>query len=164
MRARDATGRARLIGAQWRKAPLVLRHHRSVLLAVVVAAFLVGLAAASSPFVRSAAASAALKSKLDEFTPFATGLHIRVRTSAPPGRPPAALVRDDAARDAAFGRLAATIGSVAKPVTGVVTAPINATSPGGVTQIRLMARTGATDHVRILTRVGGDGLWLSHLA
>ena len=41
--------------AQWRTAPFVLRHHPTVLVAVAASAFLVALAAASSPFVRAAA-------------------------------------------------------------------------------------------------------------
>ena len=101
----------------------MLRHHRSVLLAVLVAAFLVGLAAASAPFVRSAAASAALKNKLDEFTPFATGLHLRARTGARPGLSEARLVREAAAREEAFRRLGRELGLAAPPVAAIFDGP-----------------------------------------
>lgn len=156
--------RSRLIGVQWRKAPFVLRHHRSVLLAVFVAAFLLGLAAASSPFVRATAASAALKNKLDELTPLATGLQITSRVVARPPQTAESLVRDVRARDDAVARLTGELGFVSPPVVGIVTDSINASAPAGFTQIRLMARTGALNHVRILTRVGGGGVWISHLA
>ena len=160
----ETSGRVRLIGVQWRKAPLVLRHHPSVLLAVFVAAVLVGLAAASSPFVRSTAASAALKDKLDEFTPFTTGLQIRSRTFAPPGQGVERLVREADSREAGVERVAARLGFVRPPVTGVVTDPVNASSSNGFAQLRLMARTDALEHVKVLSRSGGNGVWISSLA
>src|SRR5690349_8968786 len=69
----------------WRKAPFALVHHCSALVAVSLSGFLVALAAASAPFVTTAAASAALKSKLVDLAPLATGLQIRGRLE--PGQP-----------------------------------------------------------------------------
>ena len=153
------------IGAQWRKAPLVLRHHPTVLLAVAAAAFLVALAAASSPFVRAGAGSVALKNKLDEFSPYTAGLTIKSNDLRRQGRNGAeqalsqAQSRDD--RLAAVGR---QLGFVAKPVTTLVTPAISSTTAGGFTQVRLMARDGDLDHITKLSQVPGDGVWISDIA
>src|SRR5690349_20804799 len=64
------------MSAHWRKAPSALVHHRSVLLAVFVAALLSALASSSSPFVTTAAASEALKNKLADLSSFAAGVEI----------------------------------------------------------------------------------------
>jgi putative ABC transport system permease protein len=158
-----------VLNAQWRKAPLVLRHHPTVLVAVAAAAFLVALAAASSPFVRAAAGSVALKNKLEEFSPYSAGLQIRTNETRQV-RPVSVhrALREAAARDEAVARLAQRVGFLAEPLTAT-TAPqhggsLNATSPDGFTQVRLMTRTGALEHVRVLSQAGGEGVWLSHLA
>jgi putative ABC transport system permease protein len=140
-----------------------------VLLAVAAAALLVALAAASSPFVRAAAGSVALKNKLAEFSPYSAGLEIR---SIDLGRRPrggvAPSVRAAERRDAAVAQLARRLGFIAGPVTTEV-APqrdgaINASSAAGFGSLRLMARPGALDHVTKLSQVGGNGVWISDLA
>jgi len=69
--------------ALWANAPFALLRHRSVLVAVVCASFLVALAAASAPLLRAGAESEALKGKLDLLTPLAAGLHDRNSRGAP---------------------------------------------------------------------------------
>src|SRR3954469_20636278 len=69
--------------------------------AVAIAALLVALAASSSPLVRTAAASSALKSKLDEFTPFVTGLQIRGASYVPGSMSPGRIAAREDARAAA---------------------------------------------------------------
>ena len=159
---------AAALPAQWRAAPLVLRSHPIVLLAVAAAAFLVGLAAASSPLVRAGAGSVALESKLKEFSPYSAGLELEtIESRRPQATKVDALVREAEARDRVVAGLAERL---SLPRNAVVTtlAPangaINATSERGFTQIRLTARTDALRHVTILSRTAGDGLWLSHLA
>jgi putative ABC transport system permease protein len=156
------------VGAQWRKAPLVLRHHPSVLLAVLAAAALVALAAASSPFVRVAAGSVALKNKLAEYSAFSAGLE--VSSIEPRSHRPeriAQSLREAQVRDVAVQELARRIGFIATPVVTTL-APaagaLNASSDRGFTQLRLMAREGALENVTVLSRTGGHGLWISHLA
>ena len=158
-------GQTRRIGAQWRKAPLVLRHHPTVLVAIAAAAFLVALAAASSPFVRAAAGSVALNNKLDEFSAYTAG--IEIRTAEPRQRAAGSAeqaLRAASGRDARVARLGRGLGFTAPPVTASLTPAIGATSNGGFTQIRLTSRTGALDHVTILSRADGDGLWISDIA
>ena len=149
----------RSVSAQWRKAPFVLRHHPTVLLAVAAAAFLVALAAASSPFVRAAAGSVALKNKLDEFSAYTAGLQITTEEA----RPLRGLTSVDKAlraadgRDARVARLGRDLGFIAAPVTASLTPPISSTSKEGFTQLRLMARTDALATSRSSRRFAATG-------
>jgi putative ABC transport system permease protein len=152
------------VTALWRKAPLALRHHPTVAVAVAVAALLVALASSSSPLVGSAAASSALKNKLDELTPFVTGLQIRGRHFVPPSRTVERMARDADARDAAVRAVEKSLGSVRPPVAALLLLPNNASSPTGSTQVRLLARTDALAHVRVLDRTDGPGVWIADLA
>ncbi len=152
----------------WRKAPFALRHHPTVLVAVAVAAMLVALAAASSPLVRAAAGSSALKSKLDEFTPFVTGLQIRGTTYVPAGLRVERIAGREDGRAAAVDAFGRSLGLVRQPVAALSTPPrgggIAASTPRGSAQLRLLARTGALSRVTVLARTGGPGVWISDLA
>ena len=97
------------IPPHWRRAPLVLLHHRPVLFAVAFGAFLVALASASAPFFSAAAGSAALKEKLHEVTPLAAGLEIEYQYPGAGYRPRPA--------EAACGRRSSTAASAARSVT-----------------------------------------------
>src|SRR5262245_4573919 len=161
----DPAARRSGVSAQWRKAPFVLRHHPTVLAAVAAAAFLIALAAASSPFVRAAAGSVALKDKLDEFSAYTAGLEIV--TGEP--RPLRGLSVDKAlesaeGRDARVAQLGSDLGFVSAPVVAALTPAVSATTSTGFTQIVLMNRTGDLDHVTKLSQVPGDGLWISDIA
>jgi putative ABC transport system permease protein len=160
----DEARRHRIAG-QWRKAPFVLRHHPTVLAAVAAAAFLVALAAASSPFVRAAAGSVALNSKLDEFSPYTAGLEIqsferRGRRAVPVEQ----RTRSADARIARIARMGRRIGSTAPPVTATLTRAISATAGENFTQIRLTARDGALGRLTVLSQAPGAGLWISDIA
>jgi putative ABC transport system permease protein len=152
------------MSAQWKKAPLALRHHPSVLVAVAVAALLVALAASSSPFVTTAVASEALKNRLDELTPLGTGLEITSptfvvghgsddRPTLVPADPGAAAVRSLAKRLPHVGGL----------ITTIEAGPVEIASSQGDQSVRLMARTGALAHVHKLSQVAGPGVWISDI-
>src|SRR5262245_54650007 len=103
---------------QWRRAPFALVHHRSVLLALFVAAGLVALTAASSPLLSAAGGGGALKNGLVRLTPRSAGLVIEAAGVGPSGseRPAAYAAR----RDAAIARLAEEIGSLEPPVRTLI--------------------------------------------
>ena len=73
--------------ALWAKAPLALLRHPVGLLAVVCAAFLVGVGAAAGPLMNAGAESEALQSKLAQLTPLAAGLTIDRPLAPDGGRP-----------------------------------------------------------------------------
>jgi putative ABC transport system permease protein len=145
----------------WRKAPFALVHHRSALVAVALSGFLVALAAASAPFVTTATASAALKNKLVDLAPLATGLQISggiesVRSAR--GFTGVAQRRTRAAQ-----RLSADLGLERPVLTVESTMPGAVLNGNGDTRVTLMARSDALRHVRILSRTRGDGVWISDL-
>ncbi len=143
--------------ALWRHAPLVLLRYRSALVAVLVAGFLVALAASSGPFVTTGTASAALKNNLAGLSPLATGLVISGQIdSSGTGTLPQA----ERLRSAASGSLATRLGLM-RPVMTVETAPLQALEGAGLTNLILMARDGALQHVKLLQRVAGPGVWIS---
>src|SRR5471032_80307 len=144
--------------ALWAKAPFALLRHRSVLLAVACASFLVALAAASAPLLRAGAESEALKGKLDVLTPLAAGLTIE--TPAARNRD---LVRGDRARRSAAVRLARTLTFVDDPILTTLTDAAvggKALNGGIPLEVVAMARTGARAHVRRLTG-DGRGAWVA---
>ena len=117
---------SRMPRALWVKAPFVLGRHRSVLLAVVCASFLVALAAASAPLLRAGAESEALKGKLQQLSPLAAGLTIETR-----GARDTNIAVGDEARRAAVVRLARSL--------PFVDAPLLTTIDGGCAGQRLGA-------------------------
>ncbi len=149
-----------LLTPRRRKAPVALLAFRSVLIAVFVAALLISLAASSSPFVTTAAASEALKNRLAELTPFATGVQIQGGTSLF-HQSANSLAKEDAARARAVRGLAARLPGVGDPVLTVISG-IEYTLPGD-TPVALMSRTGAVDHVKRLSSVRGAGVWISSI-
>jgi len=143
----------------WRKAPFALVHHRSALVAVALSGFLVALAAASAPFVTTATASAALKNKLVDLAPLATGLKI----SGPLEPLPTAHGLADAAqrRSEAAAKLSAELG-LERPIFTVESSMPGAVLNGnGDTRVTLMARSEALRHVQLISSAKGDGIWIS---
>ncbi|HEY3920584.1 MAG TPA: hypothetical protein VGL76_00550 [Gaiellaceae bacterium] len=147
----------------WRKAPSVLVHHRSVLLAVFAAALLAALASSSSPFVTTAAASEALKNKLTDLSSFATGLEVRTGGQVFGNDSAAFLTRRAAIRDAAARSLRTRLGHVAAPVFTTEAGAVQVATGTGEDQVYLMARTDVLAHVKILSSVPGPGLWISDI-
>jgi putative ABC transport system permease protein len=153
MRDRLASGRM----SRFRpKAPLVLLRHPAVFAAVAASALLVALAAASAPLFTTAAGSAALRSKLDEITPFGAGLEVRRD-----GPLTAAASQEDRALRATVAQLP----FLDDPVVTIVTAPLTSRRAGSPppepVTVRLMARTGALEHVTRLAGRDGDGVWIA---
>ncbi|MDX6386551.1 MAG: putative transport system permease protein [Gaiellaceae bacterium] len=141
--------------ALWAKAPFVLAQHRAVLLAVIVASFLVAMAASSAPLLRAGAESEALKGKLELLTPLAAGLTIE--NHSPPGSPAA-----DRARRAAAQRFGRRLPFVRSPIlTTTSFAQVGKRTDGSAASLFVvpMARTDATAHVDRLLG-GGSAAWI----
>ena len=145
--------------ALWVKAPFVLGRHRSVLLAVVCASFLVALAAASAPLLRAGAESEALKGKLQQLSPLAAGLTIETRGSRDRN-----IAAGDEARRAAAVRLAESLPFVEAPLLTTTTADAQVSGSarygGRPDEVVPMARTGAMAHVHRLSG-NGHGAWVA---
>jgi hypothetical protein len=147
--------------ALWAKAPLALLRHPVGLLAVVCAAFLVAIGAASGTLMNAGAESEALQSKLQVLTPLAAGLVI----DRPLGIDSGDLRAADERRRAAAVALGRTLPSVRAPLIATTSygqligpAPVI----GNPLLVVLMARTGATAHVQRLAGSAGEpGVWLS---
>jgi FtsX-like permease family protein len=145
----------------WRKAPIALTYHRSALLAVAIAGFLVVLAASSAPFVTTASASSALKDNLAGLSPLATGLEIQgILPSASSAAAEAGIV---ARRQAAIRTLTDRLHLEPPVFTEQSDAPVAVSTSNGDQPVTLMARTGALGHVKILSQTSGDGVWVSDL-
>lgn len=151
--------------AHWRKAPFVLLHHRSILVAVSAAALLSALASASAPFVTTAAASEALKNKLNELTSFATGVEIESTRQLFGTESAVELARQAAALRAAADVLRPRLGHVGRPVfTASTDLAVDVVSKSGAaTTVVLMTRTDALGHIRMLRQVPGPGVWISDI-
>jgi putative ABC transport system permease protein len=150
------------VPALWRKAPAALFHHRSVLVAVFVAALLAALASSSSPFVTTAAASEALKNKLADLSPYATGLEIETVTQLFGAYSSARLESDARARVRAVDRLRGRVLHVGTPLyTTELSAHV--AGPNGDSEVALMSRTAAIEHVKVLNQVSGPGVWVADI-
>lgn len=145
----------------WRRAPFALAYHRSALVAVAVAGFLVVLAASSAPFVTTASASSALKDNLSGLSPLATGLEIQGFSA------PVASVADEARlidhRQSGIRTLSGKLGLEPPVFTEQTNVPVAVSSPNGDQPVTLMARSGTLGHVKILSQTSGDGVWVSDL-
>jgi putative ABC transport system permease protein len=149
----------------WLRTLLALRAYRTVLVAVVAAAVLAGLAGAASPLVTTVVASEAFENELAGLSPLAVGLELDSVERW--DRTPKAeeLERRAAARDRAVARLAERLDGVGPPVVTALVPERDGqlmASAKGFYGVRLMARTGALDHVRVLAQTGGEGVWISH--
>jgi putative ABC transport system permease protein len=133
-----------------------------------VAALLVALAAAAEPFVTTAAASAALKTKLSQLTPLATGLEIKDNLDAYTPAQLTSLLPQAQKRDAQVEHVAAALPFVGRldiadlvpQSTGGAPAGVPATTPTGYINVRFIARTGALQHVRAISQTSGPGVWI----
>jgi putative ABC transport system permease protein len=132
--------------------------YRSILVVVVAASLLAGLAAASAPFVATAAASEALKNKLAELSPNATGLELESSWLLGRHNVGGALSARERFDTTSRG-LAARL-QVRPPLLTTETSAVYVSGPHGTSDVRLMARTGALAHVRVLQQSGGDGVWI----
>jgi putative ABC transport system permease protein len=148
----------------WRKAPLALRRFPGILAALVAGAALLALAASASPLFVSASASAALADELEDVTVFGAGQSVRTTGRVVP-------LDSGHVREASFGERTAALEDALSPlphlgglVTTVLGPDVAAAGPrrdAGELRVRLLARTGALDHVRRLAGRAGDGVWLA---
>jgi putative ABC transport system permease protein len=124
---------------------------------------LVALAAAAEPFVTTAAASAALKTKLSQLTPYATGLEIRDQLELfTPAQLTDGLAQSQA-RQAAVERVAAALPFAGRLETAEVTDQLNVSTPGALTDVRFFWSAGALRHVHVLAQTSGPGVWIADL-
>ena len=151
------------MSARQRKAPVALLSFRSALLAVFVAALLTALTAAASPFVTTAVGSEALTNRLNELSPYATGLQLNGSLPDYSFETKAQLLRGEATREAAAKRLAASLPGVGAPVLTSESTVLYAKSSSGDDPVRLMARTGALAHVKVLAQTSGPGVYIANI-
>lgn len=141
--------------------------HRSVLLAVTVAALLAALASSSAPFVTTAAASEALKNRLAELTSFATGVEIDGALDVRGGDSAASLARQATAMETAGNELRARLGHLGPPVVTLQASGFSGSGVGvearGITSVVLMTRTDALAHVHVEQEVAGPGVFVSDI-
>ena len=151
------------MSARQRKAPVALLSFRSALLVVFVAALLTALTAAASPFVTTAVGSEALSNRLNELSPYATGLQLDGSLPQYSFETKAQLVKGEATREAAAKQLAASLPGVGAPVLTSESGIMYAHSSSGDNPVRLMARTSALAHVKVLARTGGPGVYIANI-
>ncbi len=149
----------------WRAAPFVLRRYPGVLAALVAAAALLALAAAAGPLFVSASASAAVGDELRRLTGFGAGAYVRVTGPVAPADVQAAGDPTFVERTRLLERTTAGLRGVGSVVATVLAPEVAAAgaSGDGELEVRLLARTGALDHVEQL-QGGGSGLWLADTA
>lgn len=141
----------------------MLAYHASALGAVLGAALLAALASSSAPFVTTAVASEALKTKLADLSPYATGLQVWSARALAGSESAVQLERRADTRESAVRELRARIPHLGRPVFTYESSPVPASGPGGDDQVRLLARTDAVAHVRVLARVRGPGVYLADI-
>jgi hypothetical protein len=145
------TGMTRLDPA-WRRAPLVLLRFPAVLSAILLTAFILGLAAGSGPLFLASGANAAFAHELALLEPRHAGFSVELQAAADP---PGFSALDQRLRD----ELSAP-GVLGEPTVTLLGSPVRIA--GDDVRVRLIARTGA---VAALTPVSGSqgssGVWLA---
>ena len=144
--------------AEWRKAPRALLDAPPILVGAAVAALLVAFAASSALLFTSAAGSAAFADAIRQVSPLGAGVHV-TRTSFV-GFEDSAL--DRRVHDERGRRVAAEVGGpgVGAVRDSLMSDPLSVSAGARSMDVRLVARTGATAHVRKL-RGDGNGVWIA---
>ena len=139
----------------WVKAPFLLRRHPPVLAAVVLSVALAALAAAAVPLVRAGVESESLSGQLRSMSPLAAGFEVRVEGSR---------IQSDEQRRANAQRFGRSIRFLGQPVLSSLIATqgvqVSGSAAPGFAVVPL-ARTGAIDHVKHLSRRVGQGVWIA---
>jgi putative ABC transport system permease protein len=136
-----------------------LRANRPLVAAFVVAGLLVAFSSASAVVFTAAAGSAAFKDQVASMTPLGAGLEVMRRGSGHEPKQTSVLARHRA-RTAAVARSLGESSSAGSVVSTLSSSTVEAARGAKSIDIVLMARTGATRHVRRLAG-GGDGIWLA---
>jgi hypothetical protein len=139
----------------WVKAPLLLRRHPPVLAAVVLSITLAALAAAAVPLVRAGVESESLSGQLQTMSPLAAGFEIHIADSRSAG---------DEQRRANAVRFGRSIRFLGPPVLSSLVSTqgiqvAGSAAPGFA--VVPLARTGAIDHVKHVSRSAGEGVWIA---
>jgi putative ABC transport system permease protein len=136
-----------------------LRANRPLVAAFVLAGLLVAFSSASAVVFTGAAGSAAFKDQVGTMTPLGAGLEVLRRGS---GHEPKATftLATHRTRTAAFARAVGDSSSLGPVVSTLSSSTVEAARGAKSIEIVLMARTGATRHIRRLAG-SGDGIWLA---
>jgi putative ABC transport system permease protein len=136
-----------------------LRANRPLVAAFVLAGLLVAFSSASAVVFTTAAGSAAFEDQVATMTPLGAGLHVTRRGSGHEPQTTSVLAKHRT-RTAAIVRALGDPSSVGPVVSTLSSSTVEAARGAKSIEIVLMARTGATRHVRRLAG-SGDGIWLA---
>jgi putative ABC transport system permease protein len=136
-----------------------LHANRPLVAAFVLAGLLVAFSSVSSVAFTSAAGSAAFKDQVATMTPLGAGLQL-TRGGREFDPKATSVLAGHRARTAAISRALADSSSLGPVISTLSTSTVEAASGAKSMEIVLMARTGATSHVRHLAG-SGDGIWLA---
>ncbi|MGH2702119.1 MAG: FtsX-like permease family protein [Actinomycetota bacterium] len=155
-RWREQSRRPSLPSPAFFKAPLLLFRFPGVLVAVVAAALVLGIAAASSSLFLSSAGNEALSRELGALTPTEAGLSIATYG-------PTSQEMYDAA-DSMLAERTGRIEALGDPFRRIVGDSVRVVSPDlpsdPETRVRVMFREGAEDNIQILDEAGVEGVYL----
>jgi hypothetical protein len=112
--------------------------------------------------VTTAAASEALKNKLIDLSPYATGLQIRTRTQVFGDYTTPTLEQGARARNEAVEELRRRLVNVGPAVLSTE-ARAQVAGANGDSGVVFLARTDALAHVKKLARAPGSGVWISDI-
>ncbi len=146
----------------WRRAPLRALSIASLSAGVAIAAFVLGLAAASRPMFVSSAASGSLAGDIEDGCRFSTGLTLeRNAAFGPPSEDAPTVVGYDVA-DAAIADAVRGIDDVDRLVTvfGPLVRAENPANEAAPLQMRMLSRTGFEDHLEVIDRGDQPGVWV----
>ncbi|MEO8323124.1 MAG: ABC transporter permease [Actinomycetota bacterium] len=147
-------------GPLWRKAPFLLFHYPSLFIAVAAAALVLGLVVASSPLYLSSAASGALEEQFRTVTPSTAGLTV-VQYGSIPGM---GVLESLERRSETLAEGTRSIPADQEPIRSLIGPDAVITAAeyrGEPVQVRLAARTDASDNITIISEASGDGLYIT---
>lgn len=142
----------------WTKAPLLLLRFPKVLLAIFGSALILGVAGVAGPLFLSSSGSAALRDQLEEVSRFDAGLGIGEFVDLDAE---AAASLDD--RAAVLERVVGSSPLLGDPLMTIVGPAAPVRSHGERTQVRLVARTEAAEHLEMIDGEASGGLVVSEV-
>ncbi|MBI4261343.1 MAG: hypothetical protein HY658_12345 [Actinobacteria bacterium] len=146
----------------WLRAPLLLSRLPGMLLAVVLAATVLGVAAAVGPLYVASAGSGALRFELERASPWEAGLTVsaygRFAGEVPGGGGTAEEVL--AGRRRVLREATAGLRGLSGEVETVLGPEAVVAGTGHPAVVRFVARTGFLDHVQVVAEAGVAGIWV----